>query len=482
MESINEDIEDPSLKRDVPVTHLVVQVKREEVKEQVDEDMLDDVVDVYLTEMDTVTLLDMPGVSVSVDAEDAESVRERNLAYVELCKNRTGNDKYMERPTQTFNGVAKTKVIQTDKVHMVDAGTMATAWDMYDSCCSAEQGEAPPTSDPMVDKLGLSEDAATAADPGEPEKKTMSLVNINSLGPCRPLEEDDPDPALILHSKSFQHSLLAMERNILANIYQSRLAAYRQLPALALQDRDAGVAKPKTEAHSGVRREESSPSPVLELLWTYSCKLTTGHQVSCMAWNKKNQDLLAVGYGHSEDHTGLVCGWSLKNITWPERVLRCQSAVSALDFSASQPSLLAAGLQDGHLMKLKRVPVERKGPRVERQSKQEELISKLTPGLCFHFHPQESNIYLVGTQEGHIHLCSSLNHEQYLETYQAHQVGAPHRDRETYQAHQVGAPHRDRETYQAHQVGAPHRDRETYQAHQVGASHGETQRPTRMTR
>jgi len=48
--------------------------------------------------------------------------RERNLAYVELCKNRTGNDKYMERPTQTFNGAAKTKVIQTDKVHMVDAG------------------------------------------------------------------------------------------------------------------------------------------------------------------------------------------------------------------------------------------------------------------------------------------------------------------------------------------------------------------------
>jgi len=53
----------------------VVQVKRDEVKEQVDEHKLDDVVDVYLTEMDTVTLLDMPGVSVSVDAEDAESVR-----------------------------------------------------------------------------------------------------------------------------------------------------------------------------------------------------------------------------------------------------------------------------------------------------------------------------------------------------------------------------------------------------------------------
>ena len=51
------------------------QGKREEVKEQWSEHMLDDIVDCYLTETDTITLLDMPGVSVSVDAEDAESVR-----------------------------------------------------------------------------------------------------------------------------------------------------------------------------------------------------------------------------------------------------------------------------------------------------------------------------------------------------------------------------------------------------------------------
>jgi len=71
-------------------------------------------------------------------------------------------------------------------------------------------------------------------------------------GPRRPLEEDNPDPALILHSKSFQHSLLAMERNILANIYQSRLAAYRQLPALALQG----------------EHEPSAPLTTITVAWT----------------------------------------------------------------------------------------------------------------------------------------------------------------------------------------------------------------------
>ncbi|KAJ3599054.1 hypothetical protein NHX12_033017 [Muraenolepis orangiensis] len=448
MESINEDIEDPSSKRDIPMTHLEVHLKREEVAEQVRDDMLEVAVDCYISETDTITLLDMPGVSVSVDAEDAESVRERNLIYAELCKNRTGSDKYMERSTQTLNGAAKTKKIQTDKVNMVDAATMATAWDMYDSFCAVlSRGRPCRPQTPGWTRLWASQGSRRGP---QEQSQRRPCHSTSSSGTQREVllvrVEEEPDPALILHSESFQHSLLVMERTILANIYQPRLAAYRQLPTLALHDRDIGVAKPETEVHSGVRRGESSLTPGLELLWAFSCELTSGYQVSCMAWNKKNQDLLAVGYGHSEDLTaGLVCCWSLKNITWPERVFRCHSRVTALDFSASKPHLLALrwteqdrGFSreepvealvsvsgDGRvskwfqhkrldctdLMKLKRTHVEKK-PGTS--------ISGLTPGLCFDFHPQEPSIYLVGTEEGHIHTCSCSNNEQYLETYQAH--------------------------------------------------------------
>lgn len=52
-----------------------VQVRREEVKELIREDMLDEMVDKYLTESDTIWLLDLPAVSVSVDSEEAEAVR-----------------------------------------------------------------------------------------------------------------------------------------------------------------------------------------------------------------------------------------------------------------------------------------------------------------------------------------------------------------------------------------------------------------------
>lgn len=45
------------------------------VKEQVSEDVMDRVVDCYLTETETIWLLDIPTVSLSVDSEDAEAVR-----------------------------------------------------------------------------------------------------------------------------------------------------------------------------------------------------------------------------------------------------------------------------------------------------------------------------------------------------------------------------------------------------------------------
>lgn len=44
------------------------------------------------------------------------------MNYAELCKNRIGNDKYVVRSMQTFNGAPKHKEIQSDKIVMVDTG------------------------------------------------------------------------------------------------------------------------------------------------------------------------------------------------------------------------------------------------------------------------------------------------------------------------------------------------------------------------
>ena len=58
--------------------------KREEVKETLTEDDLGKVVNLTLTETETIWLLDMPGTSVSNESEEAPKVKKRNEEYQEV--------------------------------------------------------------------------------------------------------------------------------------------------------------------------------------------------------------------------------------------------------------------------------------------------------------------------------------------------------------------------------------------------------------
>ncbi|WIA16426.1 hypothetical protein OEZ85_013115 [Tetradesmus obliquus] len=48
------------------------------------------------------------------------------------------------------------------------------------------------------------------------------------------------------------------------------------------------------------------------------------------------------------------------------------------------------------------------------------LISRNTGGMSFDFSSTDSRIYLAGTEDGHIHKCSTSYSEQYLESYSGH--------------------------------------------------------------
>ncbi|XP_015210909.2 dynein axonemal intermediate chain 4 [Lepisosteus oculatus] len=507
MESMNEEIEDPGSKRDVTISLSDVQVRREEVQEQLTEEVLCSIVDRCLTETETIWLLDMPAVIVSLDSEEAETIKEKNSRYEEVCKNRAGNDQYVERMMQTFNGAPKTKEVQCEKINMVDAAVMATTWDMYDTFnTSTAEGE--PIKALETDKSVRRESVSThRLDASRAPERTMSIISTTSItsrsSSGMDIEsavlqmmptEDELDPELILQSEKFQQDLFVMERILMENIFQPKLAAYRQLPILIDPDcirEEEGVIEGDKEEETAVE----TSAPALDRLWSFTCDLTKGRNVSSMAWNKKNTDLLAVGYGQfdfRDQKSGLVCCWSLKNPMWPERIFHCESGVTALDFSANSANLLAVGMHDGSiaiysvqskdktpvidssdcankhtspvwqvkwieqekgttgedkgetlisvsadgritkwylrkgldcidLIKLKRTRNEKvKKPAGEKERKTEALISRQAPGLCFDFHPKDSNIYLAGTEEGHIHKCSCSYNEQYLETYRAH--------------------------------------------------------------
>uniref|UniRef100_A0A8C7E8I7 Dynein axonemal intermediate chain 4 n=1 Tax=Nothoprocta perdicaria TaxID=30464 RepID=A0A8C7E8I7_NOTPE len=488
-ESLADDVAEPSPRRDTSAGITDVRVRREDVKEQLTNEELDRRVDIYLTETETIWIFDMPSVVMSVEAEDAGKVLERNKIYVDVCKNRVGNERFVERMMQTLNGAPKSKEVQCDKIVTEDKGIMVTSWDLYDSF---NELEIEPTSKAEGRRVTIVSSNISLI------KSTTSSVMETALLAKIHEEREDHSEA-ILKSDKFQQDLFFMERILMENVFQPKLAVYRQLPEEHEQEeqeeeehKDVFIA-PSVLSNLNKAPEEFVP-PSLELLWSYTCDLTSGRSVSSMAWNKLNPDLLAVGYGEfdfKEQKNGLVCCWTLKNPMWPERVFHCEHGVTAVDFSMVSPNLLAVGMYNGvvaiynvqsrnnaalldssesldkhigpvwqlkwveqdrgttgddkgeilisisadgritkwfirkglgcsDLMKIKRTVGEKKKTTGEKERKSEALISRQAPGMCFDFHPKDTNFYLAGTEEGLIHKCSCSYNEQFIETYRGH--------------------------------------------------------------
>nr|XP_047918138.1 dynein axonemal intermediate chain 4 isoform X3 [Anser cygnoides] len=460
MEFMLDEIVEPGSQGDTAVSLSDVQVRQEETEEQLTEEDLDRRVDIYLTETETIWMLDMPSVVASVESEDAGRILERNKIYVDICKNRPGNDRFVEKMMQTINGAAKNKEVQCDKIVMEDKGMVVTSWDLYDSFNVSEteptsKGEATngkSSTSHMTKKHDQTASVTSARDPA------VTSDNVSTVVAVKEAKQEE-------HDKGKKDKEAQKE---------------------ALID-------PSIPSDLNKALEETVP-PSLEQLWSYTCDLTKGHNVSSMAWSKVNPDLLAVGYGafdFKEQKKGLACCWSLKNPMWPERIFQCEHGVTALDFSMASPNLLAVGMYSGtitiynvrsctttailssrdssarhtgpvwqlkwleqdrdtadddkrerlisisadgrltkwliqkgldctDLMKIKRAGSMKKNLPCEKERKSVVLISRQAAGMCFDFHPKDTNFYLAGTEEGLIHKCSCSYDQQFLETYKGH--------------------------------------------------------------
>jgi len=231
---------------------------------------------------------------------------------------------------------------------------------------------------------------------------------------------------------------------------------------------------------TGTTPSRHGGEPSLVQLFEFKCDFTEGRNVSSMAWNKVNKDVLAVGYGEfnfkGQESGGMVLFWSLRNPEYPERVIQVPSGVTALDFSMRAPHLLAVGTYDGgvaiynlrkdtdvstpvldssslpgkHMDPVWQLKWVDKGPErgevlvsistdgrvaewsmkkglscttlmvLKRVGATDGIISRQASGLTFDFSTVDSSMYFAGTEDGSIHRCSCSYNEQFLDTYSGH--------------------------------------------------------------
>ncbi|XP_055885708.1 dynein axonemal intermediate chain 4-like isoform X3 [Biomphalaria glabrata] len=382
-EAGSDSLPDDSGPGDTPFTEI--RHKRQEIQEVPTEADLEKIVDITLTETETIWMFDLPDVKISTESEEVHDIEKRNKSYAELLKSRVGNDLYVERGMNTFNEPPKLKSVQTNKIELIHTGVECTYWDMYDTYSviekekqDIEEGEddegtiSRPGSakilavDVSADKVEadhplISKSSAKIdAEDGRVESRATGVSSTYgselqlSLEIAVELTEKEKLSAEweeILNSEKFHQHLFLLERVVNLNTYQTKQALYRGFqPVVEIVRAEKKRHKDSDKLKATATVSVLDMGPNLDRLWSYTCHLTKDKNVSCMAWNRVNQDLLAVGYGQwefSAQKSGLVCCWCIKNPEYPERVFMSKEGVTAVDFSTANPNLLAVGYYDG---------------------------------------------------------------------------------------------------------------------------------------
>uniref|UniRef100_A0A672HC58 Dynein axonemal intermediate chain 1 n=1 Tax=Salarias fasciatus TaxID=181472 RepID=A0A672HC58_SALFA len=205
-------------------------------------------------------------------------------------------------------------------------------------------------------------------------------------------------------------------------------------------------------------------------LWKFRYDKAKGLSVTALCWNKKYQDLFAVGMGSYDflkQGQGMLIVYSLKNPAFPEYVYSTASGVLCLDIHKQRSYLVAIGFYDGsvavyNLKEKGQEPVYKSTPKTGQHTdpvwqvrwqdddidnyhnfysvssdgrvvswtlfKHELVFTDIITlplhacGTSLDFHKQTDFLFLVGTEEGKIHKCSKLYSTKYLETYCAHSL------------------------------------------------------------
>ena len=266
-------------------------------------------------------------------------------------------------------------------------------------------------------------------------------------------------------------ALRVLERMVTQNSFQSQHLAYRNIaPNGTALSSTPPTAAPDLKFLWGFRCDESAGRNVSGVEWN-----PANPDLLAVSYGE---------FDFSGQRDGLILFWTLKNPSHPDKVISTACGVTCIAFSAHHPNLLAAGMYDGtvcifdarkdtqkplvesghtsgkhtdpvwqlkwvdhgaergevlisistdgrvtqwnmkkglehaDLMVLKRVSAPNKGGDAKGGS--EGIISRRASGLCFDFCVKDPNMYVAGTEDGHIHKCSCSYNEQHLENYFGH--------------------------------------------------------------
>ncbi|KAM9859940.1 dynein, axonemal, intermediate chain 1, paralog 2 [Aulostomus maculatus] len=349
----------------------------------------------------------------------------------------TNQFNFSERASQTLNNPLRARSCQTEPPPRSNFSDTSNQWEIYDA---------------YVDELQKQEKNKEKQKAG-PSKKDDDKIKKKTM----PVETQGDDLTKVAKAAKI------LGRMVNQNIFDDITQDFKYYE----------------DASDEFRGQKGTLLP----LWKFQYDEAKRLSVTALCWNKKYQDLFAVGmgsYDFRKQGRGMLVFYSLKNPAFPEYIYPTTSGVMCLDIHEKRSYLVAVGYYDGcvavyNLEKKRPDPVYKSSAKTGMHThpvwqvcwqnddmdnnsnfysvssdgrvvswtlvKNELVFTDIIKlplkgaiaegpegtqqpisacGRSFDFHKQIDYLFLVGTEEGKIHKCSKTYSSHFLETYNAH--------------------------------------------------------------
>ncbi|XP_045781950.1 dynein axonemal intermediate chain 4 [Maniola jurtina] len=413
---------------------------------------------VILKETETCFLYELPSFSYDRGTPEGAAVEEENEFYQYITVGKGKNRKMVNEETQTNELITQTRQTLATRPQKKNAIVFASMWDMHDTY--ARLAKIKPKEQP--DEMVMYQSAA----PHLLRKKKDKSHEFELERRGKTFDEISTSP-------EFLDAVLLTERVLATLEYSSAQKKFRGLirinplsldliyvysmkPLWTLECSDTenrpitGISfNPKNNnilavGHGKFTYAENQPGLVCVWCTKNPCKPERLYRfedpLTSLAFSEKNPNWLACGFTNGDVLILDVTSYPIKTIASSKRDTNpCFEPIWTTNWRAidKHNEYVIVTCQDGRinkftstktndfictpLMRVSTVEGKMKGLEAPKQCIKEDVpITRYPAALCMKWHPRIDHVYLIGTNEGCIHKCSTHYLNQHMDVFRAH--------------------------------------------------------------
>ncbi|XP_050295299.1 dynein axonemal intermediate chain 4-like [Anthonomus grandis grandis] len=414
-------------------------------------------VSLILSETNTNFILDIPSCTALKDTEEGDLVEQLNQEYEYLTEGKGRNRKVVNAEAQTVHILKKSRNTEAEFVQTINRKAFASNWEMFDTFYNEKDNETEPTDN---DSNESDEDTVV--------NQTPSAYSIDSYR----MPADEKQIIKLMKNPKFQEAVCVIERLLANNCFNEQQKRFRGLsdPSPFREDIEYKYrldllwtfANSYTKGRC-VTALEWNPSnkdliavgygkfyfsdnlPGMVMVWNIKNPVQPERtynfpdSVTTLSFSTKDPNMLCVGF-----YNGYVCVINIASRVLnvlAENVPSFEAVWSVvwranMDTTKGTEQICAASddgrvifytientklLQAQQMMRVAKADGKLKGYNTMRKCSNLNIpVSRYAGARFIRWHPDDPNIYLVGTNEGVVHKCSTNYLNQHLDLFLAH--------------------------------------------------------------